>query len=116
MFRHAQTLFGQKGQLARLEKHHGYKAQWALDAWVNTWLDDDFASWNSDAALAQLGCPLFCVHGDSDEYGSEQHPMRFAQNAASEAQYVLLEKCGHVPHREQPAALLENVVSFLARR
>jgi hypothetical protein len=41
--RAARAAFEQPGQVERLERYHGAKARWVLDAWIGTWLDPVFA-------------------------------------------------------------------------
>ncbi len=111
----AKQAFAEAGQFERLEKYHGGKAAWVLSAWVDTWLDEDFRGWSLDASLVRVRCPLLALHGDADEFGSPRQPERYATLAAGPAQMRLLPGCGHVPHREQPEAVLDAVVPFLAR-
>lgn len=110
----ARDAFARPGELQRLHKYHGDKAPWVLDAWVGTWLHPDFRHWSLDTVLAQVQCPVLALHGANDEYGSAQQPQRFASLPAGPATLQLLPGCGHVPHREQSAAMLQAVQDFLA--
>ena len=111
---HAADLqFAEPGQLQRLQRYHGNKAEWVLRAWVDNWLSEDFADWNLDAALAQVRCPLLSLHGDDDEFGSPAHPERLVALSGGAAAMQLLQGCGHVPHREQAEAVLKAVARFL---
>ncbi|MBN8413617.1 alpha/beta fold hydrolase [Halomonas litopenaei] len=109
----ARDAFARPGQMERLEKYHGAKARWVLDAWVDTWLDPDFRGWTLDDRLAQITCPVLVLHGDQDEYGSEAQPRRYAELPAGPCQMQILKECGHVPHREQPDRVLEIITSFV---
>jgi len=111
--RAADLQFAEPGQLQRLQRYHGNKAEWVLRAWVDNWLSEDFADWNLDAALAQVRCPLLSLHGDDDEFGSPAHPERLVALAGGPAAMQLLQGCGHVPHREQAEAVLKAVARFL---
>lgn len=113
--RNAREAFTQPGQLERLEKYHGDKAAWVLRAWIDTWLSDDFQCWNLDDELRRVRCPVLALHGDSDEYGSARHLERFAALPAGPVVTRLLPGCGHVPHREQPDAVIDAVQAFLSR-
>lgn len=113
--REAASVFADPAQVTRLERHHGSKARWVLDAWIGTWLSPGFAGWTLDGALAQLRAPVLAIHGDQDEYGSARHPERIVAQAGAGGQVVMLAGCGHVPHREKPEALLATVAAFLAR-
>jgi len=112
--RAADRQFAEPGQLERLARYHGDKAEWVLRAWVDNWLSADFADWHLVGLLAQLRCPLLSLHGDNDEFGSLAHPERFTQLAGGPSRMRVLADCGHVPHREQADQVLREVLRFLA--
>jgi len=111
--RQAQAAFAEPAQLERLRKYHGDKAEWVLSAWIDTWQSDAYASWTLEDSAASLDCPLLAIHGREDEYGSVVHPQRIVALTSGAARTLLLDGCHHVPHREQPAAVLEAVEQFL---
>src|SRR5688572_2940135 len=100
--RAAREAFRAADQFERLERYHGTKARWVLDAWTKTWLAPEFAGWNLDDDLRRVRCPTLALHGEHDEYGSPRHPERIARLIRGPSRAVILEGCGHVPHREQP--------------
>jgi len=108
----ARAAYARPGQLDRLKKYHGDKAAWVLSAWIDTWLSPEFAEWTLDDALNRVRCPVLPIHGALDEFGSIAHPQRIA--ALTGAAPVILEQCGHVPHREQADAVLALVAGWLA--
>jgi len=112
--RAARSDFDRPGQLERLARYHGAKARWVLDAWIETWLSAEFADWRLDDDLRGVRCPTLALHGDRDEYGSARHPERIASLTNGPSRAVILEGCGHVPHREQPTRVLAEVATFLA--
>lgn len=112
--RAARVAFAQPGQLERLTRYHGNKARWVLEAWTETWLAPAFANWMLDGELRAVRCPTLALHGDSDEFGSPLHQARIASLVTGPSRAVLLERCGHVPHREQPERVLDEVTRFLA--
>lgn len=105
--------FRDPAQLDRLKRYHGDKAQWVLDAWVKTWHSVEFADWNLDATLPSVTAPLLAIHGENDEYGSMRHPETLVALAGGPAQMLPLAGCGHVPHRERDAVVLDAVRAFL---
>jgi len=111
--REARAAFERPGELARLERYHGPKARWVLDSWLDTWLAPEFVGWSLDDALGQVRCPLLALHGDRDVYGSPDHAERIARLARGPSRAVVLEGCGHLPHREQPERVLDEVARFL---
>jgi pimeloyl-ACP methyl ester carboxylesterase len=112
--REAREAFCDPAQFERLARYHGDKARWVLDAWIETWLAPAFQDWNQDAELGGVRCPLLALHGDRDEYGSTLHPRRIARRAGGPARAVVIEDCGHVPQRERPAEVLDEVGRFLS--
>jgi pimeloyl-ACP methyl ester carboxylesterase len=109
----AKKQFAIPNQIDRLKKYHGDKAQWVLDAWVNTWLSAEFALWSLDEDLAFVRGPVLAIHGEQDEYGTTRHPERIISLAAGSATFVKLPDCGHVPHREEEHTVLNAVRAFL---
>lgn len=105
--------FQAEGQLERLSRYHGEKARWVLDAWTETWLSPAFADWNLEAEVQRLDCPVLAIHGGKDEFGSAVHPRRIAQLTRNHAQVLLIDDCGHVPHRENAGLVLQAVGDFL---
>lgn len=111
--RAAGEAFSEPGRLQRLEKYHGDKAAWVLHAWVDSWLAPEFRGWRLDDELRALRCPVLALHGDGDEYGSSRQPQRIIELAPGPSTLCLLEACGHVPHREKEALVLERIATWL---
>lgn len=111
--RHAQQAFTDPRKMAILHKYHGDKAPWVLNSWTETWLADDFQSWDLQAVLSAVTCPVLAIHGDADEYGSIAQPQRYAFLPQSMGILHVVPKCGHIPHREYPDKVLQTVTHFL---
>ncbi|WP_179400570.1 alpha/beta fold hydrolase [Burkholderia guangdongensis] len=111
--RDAQRAFAEPGQIERLARYHGDKAEWVLGAWVDTWLAPAFRDWHLDDVLANVRCPVLAIHGEHDEYGSLVHPERIAARVGGTATVEIVRDCGHVPHREHPDRVLLTVETFL---
>lgn len=109
----AQTAFEDPAQRQKLAKWHGERTQWVLDAWIKVWLAPEFADWSLDPYFARVACPVLAIHGDRDEYGSEEFPRRIAGRVSGSSQMILLKDCGHVPHRERRDEVLGLITSFL---
>lgn len=112
--RAAQRMFEDPEQLKKLARWHGARARWVLEAWTETWLSPGFSAWTLDPWLGRIRCPVLAVHGDRDEYGSEEFPRRIASGVAGPSQLVILQDCGHVPHRERREEVLRLAASFAA--
>ena len=112
--RDAKAAFASDAQMARLQRWHGDKARWVLEAWTEVWLDASFDDWSLRDCLPRVHCPVLAIHGDGDEYGSLSFPCTIADGVAGPSRMVALQGCGHVPHREQEAVVFEIVTEFLA--
>lgn len=111
--RAAELQFQQPGQMARLHKYHGDKADWVLSAWTRTWLAEKFRGWTIEDTVGEVQCPVLVLHGEQDEYGSVEHPARIAKLSTGQGECLIVEGCGHVPHRERPEVVLAAVGGFL---
>lgn len=80
------------------------------------WLAPEFRSWSLDALLPRVACPVLAIHGDRDEYGAVAFPHRIADLAGGPSEAVILEGCGHVPHRERREEVLQLASGHLAPR
>jgi len=109
----ARRTFMEAGQTKRLEKYHGDKAEWVLDAWIGTWLDPAFATWSLQPVLPEVRCPILAIHGVDDEFGSLRHPELIRQFAAGTTRVHAMADTGHVPHREREQIVLTTVAGFL---
>lgn len=109
----AKKQFAQPGQIERLEKWHGNKAQWVLDAWIDIWLADEFENWSLGPIISDVTAPLLVIHGDNDEYGSVAFPKYIANKVSGNSTMLILDDCGHVPHRQKPKETIQAIKLFL---
>jgi pimeloyl-ACP methyl ester carboxylesterase len=108
----AKQIFEQPEQIARLEKWHGSKAKWVLQAWIDVWLSAEFANWNLKASISSVRCPVLVIHGENDEYGSVAFPKFISENTVGQTDMLLLKNCGHMPHKEKPQEVIVAVKKF----
>jgi pimeloyl-ACP methyl ester carboxylesterase len=111
--RQTQAAFAEPGQLERLRKYHGDKAEWILWAWIDTWLSERYAGWTLEDSAPGFTCPLLAIHGLEDEYGSIAHLHRVAALGSGDVHKLSLDGCQHVPHRERPDVVLDAIGRFL---
>jgi pimeloyl-ACP methyl ester carboxylesterase len=109
----AQTLFQSPEQIERLKKWHGNKANWVLSAWIDVWLSAEFLSWSLEPRIGKVTCPVLALHGDRDEYGSTAFPEYIVGNTAGESSMIMIENCGHVPHKEKMDEVINHTKSFI---
>ncbi len=86
----------------------------AFWGWNDIWLDPAFRRWNIQDVLRDVQCPVLAVQGLDDEYGTMAQIDGIAAHAPR-CEQLRLADCGHSPHRDQPAALIESVTDFLHR-
>ena len=108
----AKIQFQDEAQLARLKKYHGDKARWVVDAWTDSWLSSEFANWHLREALPQLKCPVLALHGEHDEYGTAIHPQTISTQCGGPSRMVLMPETYHLPHREKPQAVVQEILAF----
>lgn len=110
----AREFFSDPAQFQRLERYHGAKAGWVLDAWTESWLSPAFASWSLAPVLPRVRCPALVLHGSEDEYGSACHPLLIGDLSGGQARVEILPGVGHVPHRDHPEQTVSLIAEFLA--
>ncbi|MCO4782314.1 MAG: alpha/beta hydrolase [Candidatus Cloacimonetes bacterium] len=108
----AQRFFQDSKQMKRLEKWHDTKAKWVLDAWVNTWLSEDFLHWSLSDCIDKVSCPTLVIHGENDEYGSIAFAEFISSKSTGSSTQIIIQNCGHVPHKEYPQKVLDESFSF----
>ena len=108
----AKVDFQQAGQMEVLEKYHSEKAQWVLDAWIETWLSPIFQDWNLTSVIDGVLCPTLVIHGELDEYGSTAQPQQIFEGVSGQAELHILEGLHHMPHKEQPELLVALIAEF----
>ena len=110
----AKKMFSQAGQIERLQKWHGAKAQWVLRAWTGVWLSPGFSTWSLRTCIGKVACPVLAIHGDHDEYGSNAFPEFIAGTTAGAGKMLIVKDCGHMPHKEKQDEVVNIVKAFLA--
>ena len=84
----------------------------AFFGWNDIWLDPAFRAWNIEREMQRIRCPVLAIQGEDDEYGTMAQVDRLAR-LVPQARLVKLAQCGHSPHRDQPARVVDAVVSFV---
>ena len=81
--------------------------------WNDIWLDPQFRSWNIEEYLPAITCPVLCIQGEDDEYGTIAQ-VKAIQARVPATEIVMLPNCKHSPHRDQTEATLERMAEFVA--
>lgn len=98
----------------KLARYHGTKTGALFTAWAETWLSDDFVSWNIEAALPGITCPALIIQGEGDEYGTRRQVEAIAGGVSGPARTLLLPDCRHVPHLQAADRVLPAIADFIA--
>jgi pimeloyl-ACP methyl ester carboxylesterase len=110
----ARKAYLQHGLRERLARHHD-EVDSAFFGWNDVWLSEEFKTWNIEAAISGIRCPLLALQGEQDEYGSLQQVLRIRELLPS-AEVITLANCGHSPQRDQAVALIAAVQGFIQRQ
>jgi pimeloyl-ACP methyl ester carboxylesterase len=94
----------------RLARHHD-DVDSAFWGWNDIWLSPEFRHWRIDQELGTISCPVLAVQARDDEYGTLAQIEGIAQ-ILPQCECLVLEACGHSPHKDQPDALIESVKRF----
>jgi pimeloyl-ACP methyl ester carboxylesterase len=86
----------------------------AFRGWNDVWLAPAFRSWNIEACLPGVRCPLLLIQGRDDEYGSAAQLDAIERQVGGKVARIELADCRHSPHRDQPEATLAAIADFVA--
>jgi pimeloyl-ACP methyl ester carboxylesterase len=101
-------------QNARLrERLARYQQPDTLDAWCDVWLRPEFAQWNIEEYLPRITEPVLVIQGEDDEYGTLRQVEAIKSQVRGPVTTLVLPDCGHSPHSERPAEVLDAVTAFL---
>jgi pimeloyl-ACP methyl ester carboxylesterase len=98
----------------RLEKYHE-RVDDAFLGWANIWLEPEFLAWSIEDLVAGIEEPLLLIQGRDDEYGTLAQLDRIEARVKGPATRLVLSACGHSPHRDQEAAVIDAIAAFVAR-
>lgn len=96
----------------RLARHHDDPDS-AFWGWNDIWLHPDFRAWSIENQIGSITGPLLAAQGLDDEYGTLEQ-IRGIARRLPQTRLLELADCGHSPHRDQPAALIEAVARFVS--
>ncbi len=79
--------------------------------WNDVWLSSAFRSWNIEAELATIRCPVLAIQGERDEYGTMAQ-IDAIQSQIPAAQLLKIPDCGHAPWKDAREKTLREIVNF----
>lgn len=102
------------GLRAGLAKYHRDAGK-TFHLWADAWLDPAFRQWNIEEYLPRIKCPLLAIQGEDDEYGTMAQLDAIQARAGGPCELLKLPACGHSPHKDRPAQVLDAVISFIRK-
>lgn len=106
----------ERGDLrARLQRWHGDNVDGAFRGWNGMWLDPAFASWSVVDLLPSTTGPLLAIQGRDDPYGTLAQLDVLAARCPGPVELLVLDGCGHTPHRDRRDAVLAAMRDHIAR-
>jgi pimeloyl-ACP methyl ester carboxylesterase len=96
----------------RLARHHA-DVDSAFRGWNDIWLAPAFRSWNIEASLPGIECPLLLIQGRDDKYGTLAQLDAIEARVRGPVERIVLDDCGHSPQRDQPEATLAAIRRFI---
>jgi pimeloyl-ACP methyl ester carboxylesterase len=97
----------------RLARYHA-DVDNAFRGWNDVWLSPEFWHWNIEEYLPRVAVPVLAIQGRDDEYGTARQVDAIVAQVKGRAEKLMLPKCKHSPHRDQPAMTLEAIARFVA--
>jgi pimeloyl-ACP methyl ester carboxylesterase len=97
----------------KLARHHADAGR-VFREWNDAWLHPGFRDWNIEEYLPAIRCPILAIQGEDDEYATMRQIEVIAERVPG-TELLKLPKCGHSPHRDQPAAVLGALDGFVRR-
>jgi pimeloyl-ACP methyl ester carboxylesterase len=100
---------------ARLHRQHGEHVEDTVLGWTENWLRPELREWDIRARLRGVRCPVLVIQGRDDEFGTLDQVDAIVDHVGGPAEKLILDDCGHIPHRERPREVLEAAARFMER-
>jgi len=99
----------------RLRAQHGDHVDDTVLGWTGVWLTPELRAWDIRPRLAAIRCPVLVVQGRDDNFGTLGQVCDIVKGVGGPAASLVLDACGHVPHREKARDVLSAAAEFIAR-
>jgi pimeloyl-ACP methyl ester carboxylesterase len=97
----------------RLMRHHGANTDSMFRSWTGVWLTPEFQRWDIEEFLPSIEAPVLVVQGEDDDYGTLRQVEAVLKGVHGPAESLVLPRCGHSPHTDQPHEVLRAASRFL---
>lgn len=98
----------------KLARYHHAQTERVFADWNDTWLSPAFRDWNIEDYLPKIRCPVLAIQGEDDEYATMRQIDAIAERVPG-TRLLKLADCGHSPQRDQEAAVLDALATFVVR-
>lgn len=96
----------------KLLKYHGDKTDILFYRWAKTWISEESKNWNIAKQLKSVKCPVLCIQGMQDEYGSQDQVKILTQNISGTCSLLNINDCQHYPHITNRESVLKGISEF----
>lgn len=97
----------------KLARWHGANTDTAFYGWNDTWQTEPYRHWNIEDILPGVAVPSLIIQGEGDQYGTEAQVDAIVKAVSGPAEKLMVPDCGHVPHFEQRAIVLDAITRFV---
>jgi pimeloyl-ACP methyl ester carboxylesterase len=108
---HIRDIYASGPLKSRLAKYHAHVDD-AFLGWADIWLEPEFRNWSIEGLVASVEASMLLIQGLQDEYGTPEQLGRIEARAHVPTERLVLERCGHSPHRDQETAVADAIVAF----
>ena len=98
---------------AKLARYHGENVDCAFWGWNRAWLDPGFLAWNIEDCLPAVTAPALVLQGIDDPYGTLRQVEAIERQSGGPVRRLVLERCGHSPHRDRRDETLSAMAAFV---
>ena len=111
---HAATQAYSAGDLRRkLARYHGDKTDGVFFSWQHMWKDAESAGWDMFEELRAIHCPVLALQGTDDAFGTTAQLTAISRECPVQPEILLIPDCGHVPHLQARALVMEKGAAFI---
>lgn len=96
----------------RMARRHA-DADRTFYGWNDVWLSPEFRSWGVEPEASRVQSPSLAMQGIGDEYGTLAQVEALARLSRGPVDCLTLAACGHAPHRDRAALVLETAATWI---
>jgi pimeloyl-ACP methyl ester carboxylesterase len=100
---------------ARLRRQHGDHVEDTVLGWTENWLRAELRDWDIRPRLRAVRCPVLVIQGRNDDFGTLDQVDAIAAHVSGPSETMVLDDCGHTPHRERARDVLDAAARFIGR-